>query len=443
MSTKPQSRTKNESLVMEPTKNQQTTTRMAQTTTRTPQTTAPMPQSTNGPIVATTRLQQKLRSEPLPASISLFEGQSLKLNCEVDNQQAVAQWLKDAFPVFFNHTKVKQEPEFERLFLSGDAAKGEQNLELRHAKLEDTGTYECQVYPSENSFGDLGVKTFTNITVYPQPATTTTTAPEPISSSGLENNHHQAELATPMKGGSQLQARDIMSLTKLSQATNNQSGGQPSNQTPFITPHASTAPDLSTARTLHLSLLSWPYLLLFLAVLLASANVYLIMSLIKRHKRRLKALKFHTNQQDNSLESDSNGGASSSSATSSSSSNGTATSRLCTANELSQCDLEPSMEVPEIVTQLNVHHGGGSMQMMNNQMLRSPASSQSGKQVSQQQHHQINMSQAAQVAAQCAAVAAATAYPINRICPLAPHLQQVWDGNEFVTIDSNGWVLEI
>lgn len=398
------------------------------------------------------RVRQWFKKQPQEV-VAAWEGNSVILECEIANQQGAVQWTKDGELIFWGNGKKIVEKSYTNYFLIGEVEKGDHTLEVRSASEKDSGTYICQAPPLEDTgITEDYLRASSNVTVLkrPPPQEVTSSHQDPSNNSGSSLiNHHQQQLSLSGEGGnealddsssgsksgnggSQLQARDIPSSTKLSAGFNLVNGQAPlSPHSGFITPHASTAlhsASSSSSSPVHIKSLNliivWPYLLLCAAVLLMLANIYLIYSLVKRHKRQKEGF---SQQTDNSLESGSNGGCS---ATGSA---GTGSSRLG-ANELSGCELEHSVELPV--------------------EMKNTFCNKLQQQQQPQQQQQINS-----MPPPTSSSISSSLTPLPLTLPLHQHLHhqqqdlqqqqyqirnhQAWNGHEFLTIDSNGWVLEI
>ena len=349
--------------------------------------------------------------------VSLIEGDSTRLRCELDNHTGTVQWLKDGHIVFMDGEKGKG---FERHFMEGDQAAGDFSMDLRRVRLEDSGHYECQAVPVQT--GPARHELFiakSLVTVRPQvplpppPAPAQTTTPSISSAANQSLQWAQEQLAASgasKAAANQLQQRDLQNLPKL------QTGPTALLPSAFITPHASSATSAGSQPTYPLYLiLNWPYVLLMVAGLLMLANFYLIYSLIMRHRRNTDEA---FSQRDSSLESGSNGGSSASGSA------GTGSSHVG-PNELSNCDLEASIEAPPDL--LSQHQHLQLQQQQQQQQLQLQM---------QQQHQQLQLQSPA---TPNSSQHPTFQHPIGRLCVASG----AWSGQEFVAIDPNGWVLEI
>ncbi|XP_022657979.1 nephrin-like isoform X2 [Varroa destructor] len=83
----------------------------------------------------------------LPSDSEVVEGGSVILRCEVDNQEGDVQWAKDGFVLGYDRAV----PGYERYSMTGKARRGEHNLLVVNATVDDDGEYQCQVAPKGNS----------------------------------------------------------------------------------------------------------------------------------------------------------------------------------------------------------------------------------------------------------------------------------------------------
>lgn len=383
-------------------------------------------------------IKQTFRVKPIE-SVSAREGESILLRCEIDNQQGDVQWTKDDELLFHTNGKAAARHSYPKHSMVGDMAKGEHILEIEKARLKDSGIYRCQVPPviDTGNLEDYLIAS-SNVTIHKWPSqiqlasdtatkqvqNSTPTSPSSSLSKGINGSVDSGNLDDPTTYGkpvygsataSQLQARDIPSSSKLPSSINHITGPTSFQANNFITPHASTA-TVTRSSTNYLQslnlIITWPILLLIIAVVLSLANIYLIYSLVQRHKRQKEGF---SQQTDNSLESGSNGGCS---ATGSA---GTGSSRLGT-NELSGCELEQLQQNLQDYQQQQ-HEVQHQQQLQQQQQPQ-----QQEQQAPPQQPYSTHL------------------HPHPHPHPL--HYQQqfqnhhTWNG-QFLAIQSNGWVLEI
>lgn len=143
--------------------------------------------------LANSKPSQSFRKKP-DAKLKVSEGSTILLPCEVDNQQGMAQWLKDGVPVFVNNGERFASHDFPNLVVKGNASKGEHSIELRAASSINTGLYECQVTAGDSSL-DEELRAMTNITIVSLPtsdagSTSTTMKPIQISHRSIEQPHY-------------------------------------------------------------------------------------------------------------------------------------------------------------------------------------------------------------------------------------------------------------
>ncbi|XP_013929921.1 PREDICTED: nephrin [Thamnophis sirtalis] len=92
-------------------------------------------------------LQQVFRVEP--ENVTIPEGETAMLKCEVENPSGTVQWVKEGLLLGPNWNI----PRFPRYSMTGDTSKGIYNLQVIKSQLEDDAFYECQVGPTEKSTG--------------------------------------------------------------------------------------------------------------------------------------------------------------------------------------------------------------------------------------------------------------------------------------------------
>lgn len=256
------------------------------------------------------------------------EGNTILLRCTVSNLQGTAQWSKNEAIIYDQYT-----PDYndrDHYVMVGNGTIGDFSLELRNANLEDTAQYTCTIRPKKDDIRIPPLVAKTNVTVLPHQS--------------LEASKKQA----PQRSSDSKQAREALNLPELVHpaGSNNSPPGTHHKQQAagFVTPqqhhysniNAFAGPTISShsvqsqpgpnalgstqyrasstpgpSGPLQLFIL-WPYLLLGLAALLFMANIYLICSLYRRHKRARAHQRHHAPANEGSLESGSNGGCSSS-----------------------------------------------------------------------------------------------------------------------------------
>ncbi|XP_061452857.1 nephrin [Rhineura floridana] len=107
-------------------------------------------------------LQQAFRVEP--ENITIHEGETALLRCEVDNHSGIVQWAKDGLLLGPNWNI----PRFPRYSMVGDSNKGTYNLQVTRSQLEDDAWYECQVGPSEKSGGIISRSVLLTVLIPPK-----------------------------------------------------------------------------------------------------------------------------------------------------------------------------------------------------------------------------------------------------------------------------------
>lgn len=79
-----------------------------------------------------------------PSNISLIEGMTAILRCQVANKRGTLQWTKDGFALGFH----RDIPGFPRYRMGGSEVLGEYHLIIEGVRLEDDAEYQCQIGPS-------------------------------------------------------------------------------------------------------------------------------------------------------------------------------------------------------------------------------------------------------------------------------------------------------
>ncbi|XP_053200672.1 nephrin-like isoform X2 [Panonychus citri] len=90
--------------------------------------------------------QQYFRVRPR-SNVEVIEGSSISLQCQVGNQAGAVQWAKDGFVLGFDRSI----PGYPRYSMEGNPIKGEHNLQIENASIDDDGEYQCQVGPASNN----------------------------------------------------------------------------------------------------------------------------------------------------------------------------------------------------------------------------------------------------------------------------------------------------
>ncbi|KAL7981192.1 hypothetical protein Chor_005426 [Crotalus horridus] len=107
-------------------------------------------------------LQQIFRLEP--ENVTILEGETALLKCEVENPSGIVQWVKDGLLLGPNWSI----PRFPRYSMMGEASKGIYNLQVINSQLEDDALYECQVGPTEKSTGIISRRVQLTVLVPPK-----------------------------------------------------------------------------------------------------------------------------------------------------------------------------------------------------------------------------------------------------------------------------------
>ncbi|XP_034279551.1 nephrin [Pantherophis guttatus] len=107
-------------------------------------------------------LQQVFRVEP--ENITILEGETALLKCEVENASGTVQWVKDGLLLGPNWSI----PRFPRYSMMGETSKGIYNLQIIKSQLEDDAFYECQVGPTEKSTGIISHRVQLTVLVPPK-----------------------------------------------------------------------------------------------------------------------------------------------------------------------------------------------------------------------------------------------------------------------------------
>ncbi|XP_043205643.1 nephrin-like [Amphibalanus amphitrite] len=87
---------------------------------------------------------QQQRFRVRPSNVSVVEGDSAILRCEVQHQVGQLQWAKDGFALGYS----RQLPGHSRYRMLGDPGSGVHDLEVTNVTLEDDGRFQCQVSPN-------------------------------------------------------------------------------------------------------------------------------------------------------------------------------------------------------------------------------------------------------------------------------------------------------
>ncbi|XP_070620253.1 nephrin [Erythrolamprus reginae] len=107
-------------------------------------------------------LRQAFRVEP--ENVTVVEGETALLTCEVENPSGTVQWVKDGLLLGPNWSI----PRFPHYSMMGNTSKGIYNLQVIKSQLEDDAIYECQVGPSEKSTGIISRRVQLTVLVPPK-----------------------------------------------------------------------------------------------------------------------------------------------------------------------------------------------------------------------------------------------------------------------------------
>ncbi|KAG8143295.1 hypothetical protein E2320_000541 [Naja naja] len=108
------------------------------------------------------RIAKVFRVEP--ENVTILEGETALLKCEVENPSGTVQWVKDGLLLGHNWSI----PRFPRYSMMGETSKGIYNLQVIKSQLEDDAMYECQVGPTEKSTGIISRRVQLTVLVLPK-----------------------------------------------------------------------------------------------------------------------------------------------------------------------------------------------------------------------------------------------------------------------------------
>ncbi|XP_037078254.1 irregular chiasm C-roughest protein-like [Pollicipes pollicipes] len=123
-------------------------------------------------------LCQQQRFRVRPSNVSVVEGDSAILRCEVHHQVGQLQWAKDGFALGYSRSL----PGYSRYRMLGDPGSGVHDLEVTNVSLDDDGRFQCQVSPNR---GQAAIRADAFLTVLVRPSTVQIRSLAPASSSGL------------------------------------------------------------------------------------------------------------------------------------------------------------------------------------------------------------------------------------------------------------------
>ncbi|XP_037084807.1 synaptogenesis protein syg-2-like isoform X2 [Pollicipes pollicipes] len=107
-------------------------------------------------------LCQQQRFRVRPSNVSVVEGDSAILRCEVHHQVGQLQWAKDGFALGYSRSL----PGYSRYRMLGDPGSGVHDLEVTNVSLDDDGRFQCQVSPNR---GQAAIRADALLTVLVKP----------------------------------------------------------------------------------------------------------------------------------------------------------------------------------------------------------------------------------------------------------------------------------
>ncbi|XP_043190544.1 nephrin-like isoform X2 [Amphibalanus amphitrite] len=116
-------------------------------------------------VVVSVHCQQQ-RFRVRPSNVSVVEGDSAILRCEVQHQVGQLQWAKDGFALGYSRSL----PGYDRYRMLGDPGSGVHDLEITNVTLEDDGRFQCQVSPNR---GQDAIRADAILTVLVKPTSVT------------------------------------------------------------------------------------------------------------------------------------------------------------------------------------------------------------------------------------------------------------------------------
>ncbi|XP_058502723.1 nephrin isoform X1 [Solea solea] len=108
-----------------------------------------------------TQAQQAFRTEPRNLTVRM--GATAVLRCEVLRASGTVQWVKDGL-LLGPHRSL---PGFPRYSMIGNPKRGQHNLQIEKAQLDDDTTYECQAGQSESSRAIVSNTAWLNVLIPP------------------------------------------------------------------------------------------------------------------------------------------------------------------------------------------------------------------------------------------------------------------------------------
>ncbi|CAH2318280.1 nephrin [Pelobates cultripes] len=106
--------------------------------------------------------QQAFRVQP--DNVTVVQGSTAILRCEVEHASGIVQWVKDGLLLGPD----RNIPGFPRYSMTGDPQKGDYNLRIERCELSDDTEYHCQVGRSEVSQGIISITALLNVLIPPQ-----------------------------------------------------------------------------------------------------------------------------------------------------------------------------------------------------------------------------------------------------------------------------------
>ncbi|XP_037082293.1 nephrin-like isoform X2 [Pollicipes pollicipes] len=123
-------------------------------------------------------LCQQQRFRVRPSNVSVVEGDSAILRCEVHHQVGQLQWAKDGFALGYSRLL----PGYSRYRMVGDPGSGVHDLEVTDVRLDDDGRFQCQVSPNK---GQAAIRADALLTVLVKPKSVRTSSTARSSKPGL------------------------------------------------------------------------------------------------------------------------------------------------------------------------------------------------------------------------------------------------------------------
>lgn len=275
---------------------------------------------------------QSYRKKP-EGTITVTEGESFEISCEIDNQEGDTVWAIRGLPAFQqNRTRSNYRKDIDRVEIFGEAKLGVHNLRIKNAHIKDAGKYECQIGKPPNSpHGHPFLKASVDVIVLPRPTMSMTKSDNDNDGQQSLNRLDQFSNIPINEAKSSHQTRDNLGLRlpphdssqsqvnlpsafvfpHASSVTNSQQGGL-SQITNYLSSIYSNNQSSQSANSIGIVssnnnnnhygrsasgplasaiVLGWPYALVLIAVILMMANVFLCFSLAKRHRRNKKLRK--------------------------------------------------------------------------------------------------------------------------------------------------------